>query len=88
MLLPVRCVFRWIELNSHGIMIATVNRDVKRSAGVFPYAGRTTIRQTGLICLRPTGSPRCCGGFGSKVPPALLSRPAWDISIVGRVSAA
>lgn len=27
--LPVRCVFRGIELNSHDIMIATVNRDVK-----------------------------------------------------------
>ena len=31
-LLPVRCVFRWIELNSHDIVIAAVNRDVKRIA--------------------------------------------------------
>ena len=36
-LLPVRYVFREIELNSHGIAIATVKRDVKRSVGVFPY---------------------------------------------------
>ena len=37
MLLPVRYVFREIELNSHGITIATVKRDVNRSVGVFPY---------------------------------------------------